>query len=160
MLTIRHAKIEDIPIVWQFVQKKAAFDNWLDKLQATPEMLAKAMFADPPQMGVLLAEQDDRAVGFASYFFTFSTYMGRRCLWLDDLYVEEDLRRKGIGTALLRDLAKLAVKLSCPRVEWLAAADNARAISFYQQLGADVKHSLRLCRLDEPSIKKVAEGRI
>jgi hypothetical protein len=63
-----------------------------------------------------------------------------------------------IGTALLRDLAQLAVKLGCPRVEWLAAADNTKAISFYQQLGADVKHLLRLCRLDEPSINKVAKG--
>jgi hypothetical protein len=95
MPKIRQAKIEDMPIVWQFVQKKAAFDNWLDKLQATPEMLANAMFTDPPQMGVLLAEQDGRAVGFASYFFTFSTYMGRRCLWLDDLYVDEDVDRHG-----------------------------------------------------------------
>ena len=105
-VSVREATADDLQVVWEFVRKKAAFDDWLDRLEATPDTLAGAMFGESPAMGVLLAETGSRAVGFASYFFTFSTYLGRRCLWLDDLYVDEDVRARGVGTALLQAVAR------------------------------------------------------
>ena len=156
--TIREATDRDIDVVWAFVRKKAAFDDWLDKLQATKHSLADALRADPPHMGVLLAELDGEPVGFASYFFTFSTYLARRCVWLDDLYVDESARRRGVATALLRGLAALSLKQGCPRIEWVTAAGNAKAIGFYERMGADVRHTLRICRLDAPAIANLAQA--
>lgn len=158
-MTVREATRDDLHIVWEFVRKKAAFDNWLDRLEATPQSLADAMFCEPALMGALLAETNSRTVGFACYFFTFSTYLGRRCLWLDDLYVDEDVRAGGIGTALLRALAHVAVRHGCPRVEWVTAASNAKAIGFYERMGAEVNHAIRVCRLNESAIIRLAEGR-
>lgn len=157
--TVREASVADLDIVWKFIQKKAAFDNWLDRLEATPQTLADAMFCEHPLMGVLLAETDSRVVGFASYFFTFSTYLARRCLWLDDLYVDEDVRGRGIGSELLQALARVSIKHGCPRLEWVTAASNAKAIGFYESMGADVNHAIRVCRLSEKAIMNLAEGR-
>jgi len=156
---VREASTDDLQVVWDFVRKKAAFDGWLDRLEATPDTLASAMFGESPAMGVLLAETGSRAVGFASYFFTFSTYLARRCLWLDDLYVDEDVRAGGVGTALLRAVARVSVRHGCPRLEWVTAASNAKAIGFYEGMGADVNHALRVCRLSESAIASLAEGR-
>jgi GNAT superfamily N-acetyltransferase len=158
-VTVRDATPADMDVVWAFVRKKAAFDNWLDRLEATPQSLADAMFCQPPVMGVLLAESGSRPVGFASYFFTFSTYLARRCVWLDDLYVDEDARARGIGTELLRALARVSIKHGCPRLEWVTAASNAKAIGFYERLGADVRHGIRVCRLNNPEIVSLAEDR-
>jgi GNAT superfamily N-acetyltransferase len=158
-VNVREATRDDLDVVWEFVRKKAAFDNWLDRLEATPQSLADAMFCEHPVMGVLLAETSSRTVGFASYFFTFSTYLARRCLWLDDLYVDEDVRGGGIGTELLRALARVSIRHGCPRLEWVTAASNAKAIGFYERMGADVHHAIRVCRLNESAIISLAEGR-
>lgn len=152
--TIRAATMQDMDVVWAFVQKKASFDNWLDKLEATQEKLAEAMFASPPMMGALLAEVDGKAVGFATYFFTFSTYFAKRCLWLDDLYVDESKRGGGIGTDLLRAVVQVSIDHGCPRVEWVTAATNAKAISFYEGMGAETLHRIRVCRLDQSAIAR------
>jgi len=156
---VREASTDDLQVVWDFVRKKAAFDGWLDRLEATPDTLASAMFGESPAMGVLIAETGSRAVGFASYFFTFSTYLGRRCLWLDDLYVDEDVRARGVGTALLQAVARASVRHGCTRLEWVTAASNAKAIGFYERMGADVNHALRVCRLSEAAIASLAERR-
>lgn len=156
MFTVRAATHDDIPTVWAFVKKKAAFDDWSDRLKANPRTLADAMFADPPVLGVLLAEQHGQAVGFATYFFTFSTYLARRCVWLDDLYVDEGVRGQGAGTDLLRSLAKIAIEQGCPRIEWTTAKTNSKAISFYEQIGAKVRHSSRMCRMDQAAITRFA----
>lgn len=156
---IREAIAEDLDVVWGFVQKKAAFDQWLDRLEATPQKLGEAMFSTQPLMGALLAETNSTVVGFATYFFTFSTYMARRCVWLDDLYVDQDSRGRGIGKKLLQGVAKVAIKQGCPRVEWVTAATNAKAIEFYEGMGADVRHHSRVCRLDEEAIARIAEAR-
>jgi len=157
-ITVRDANPGDLDTVWEFIQKKAAFDNWLDRLTATPQALSDAMFGQPPQMGILLAELDLKVVGFASYFFTFSTYLCRRCVWLDDLYVDEGARRRGVGTELLRTLAKKAHQEGYPRIEWVTAAANATAINFYERIGATVRQNSRVCRLEEMAIAAIADG--
>jgi GNAT superfamily N-acetyltransferase len=78
---------------------------------------------------------------------------------LDDLYVDEDVRGRGVGTALLRAVARVSVRHGCPRLEWVTGASNAKAIGFYERMGADVKHALRVCRLSESAIAGLADGR-
>ena len=158
-VSVRDATADDLQVVWDFVRKKAAFDDWLDRLEATPDTRASAVFGESPAMGVLLAEAGPRVVGFASWFFTFSTYLGRRCMWLDDLYVDEDVRAHGVGTALLQAVASASVRHGCPRLEWVTGASNAKAIGFYERMGADVKHALRVCRLSDSAIVSLAAGR-
>lgn len=155
-ILVREAVRGDLDTVWSFLLKKAAFDKCLDRLEVTPQTLENALFGSPPLMGTLLAEIDAKPVGFATYYFTFSTYMARRCVWLDDLYVDEDCRGRGVGTRLLRALADLAAKQGCARLEWITGAANAEAIAFYERMGAEVKHGARLCRLDEDGIKALA----
>ncbi len=156
---VRQAVRGDLGTVWSFLQKKAAFDKCLDRLEVTPQTLENALFGSPPLMGTLLAEVETKPVGFATYYFTFSTYMARRCLWLDDLYVDEDARGRGVGTRLLRALADVAADQGCARLEWITGAANAKAIGFYERMGADVKHGARLCRMDEKGIKALAGDR-
>src|SRR5262245_34367950 len=98
---VREAVRGDLETVWAFLRKKATFDKCLDRLEVTPQSLENALFGSPPLMGTLLAEVEGKPVGFATYYFTFSTYMARRCMWLDDLYVDEASRGRGIGTRLL-----------------------------------------------------------
>jgi GNAT superfamily N-acetyltransferase len=139
--------------------RKAAFDKCLDRLEVTPQTLESALFGSPPLMGTLLAEVETKPVGFATYYFTFSTYMARRCLWLDDLYVDEDCRGRGVGTRLLRAVADVAADQGCGRLEWIAGVANVKAIGFYERMGADVTHGARLCRMDEKGIKSLAGDR-
>jgi GNAT superfamily N-acetyltransferase len=156
---VRQAVHSDLGTVWSFLQKKAAFDNCLDRLEVTPETLEDALFGISPLMGTLLAEVESEPVGFATYYFTFSTYMARRCLWLDDLYVDEHYRGRGIGTKLLRALASVAAEHDCGRLEWITGAANAKAIEFYERMGAEVKHTARLCRLNEHGIEALTGSR-
>ncbi len=156
---IREAIAADLDVVWGFVKKKAAYDQWLDRLEATPQKLGEAMFSTRPLMGALLAETGSGVVGFATYFFTFSTYLARRCVWLDDLYVDAESRGSGIGKKLLQGVAMVAIKQGCPRVEWVTAATNAKAIQFYERMGAQVRHQSRVCRLNKEAIVTVAEAR-
>jgi len=145
---VRPATPADIDTVWSLLQKKAAFDRWLERLEATPESLASAMAHPNPLLGVLLAELDGVAVGFTTYYFTFSTYLARRCIWIDDLFVDEPARRRGVGRALLREMVRLAKREQCGRIEWVTAAGNDKAIAFYERIGAQVRTGTRLCRMD------------
>jgi GNAT superfamily N-acetyltransferase/mannose-6-phosphate isomerase-like protein (cupin superfamily) len=157
-VTLRAATAADIPLLLEFLGKKAAFDGVPDALVATADQLGRALFADPPLAHVLFAELGGRAVGFASYFFTFSTFLARPGLWLDDLYVDADVRSRGIGRLLLASLARLARSKGCGRIEWTAAVANERGLAFYRRAGATVREPSRLCRLDAAAIDLLANG--
>jgi GNAT superfamily N-acetyltransferase len=106
----------------------------------------------------LIAEIDREPVGFASYFLTFSSFLARPGLWMDDLYVHPQARGSGAGTALLCRLARLAEERGCARVEWTVAAANERGIGFYRKHGATVQESVRLARLDRAGIRTLADS--
>jgi GNAT superfamily N-acetyltransferase len=156
-LLVRPATEADMDTVWGLLRQKAAFDRWLERLEATPQKLAAAMFSDPPQLGVLLAEIDGQVVGFASYYFTFSTFLAKRCLWVDDMFVVEGFRRRGVGKELLREMVRVAKKTDCGRIEWVTTAANDTGISFYESLGARVRTATRLCRLDGMAISNLVK---
>lgn len=157
-IQVRDAVREDIPLILTFIGKKAEFDGAADAVEATEGALMRAIFADPPLAHVLLAEAGGRAVGFASYYFTFSTFLARPGVWLDDLFVDPEMRSKGVGRVMLEHLAVLARRRGCGRVEWTAAVADERALAFYRRSGASVRERSRLCRLDAPAIDRLCRG--
>ncbi len=137
---------------------KAEFDGCRDALVATEEQLREAFFASSPRARVLLAVVDGQAIGLATYFQTFSTYLAKPGIWLDDLYVREGYRSRGVGKALMVGLARIAKGLDCGRIEWTVALGNDRGISFYERHGARVRHLSRCVRLDADGIERLSEA--
>ena len=158
-LTIRDACVDDLSVILEFIHKKAVFDGVPQAVQASAEKLRETLFTDPPLAYVSLAEVGGRVVAFASYFFTFSTFLARPSIWLDDLYVDADQRSQGVGRALLLFLARLARSKGCGRIEWTAAASNERGLVFYRKHGASIREGTRLCRLDATAIDRLAQPR-
>jgi GNAT superfamily N-acetyltransferase len=154
--TIRLACETDMPAVMELLVLKAEFDGCRDALVATEEQLRQAFFSAPPKAQVLLALVDGQAIGLATYFPTFSTYVGKPGIWLDDLYVREGYRGRGIGKALMARLAQLAEDLGCGRIDWTVALSNDRGIAFYERHGARVHHAGRCVRLGADAIERLA----
>ena len=159
MITLRPAVGADVPLLLRFLGQKAEFDGAAHAVRMTAETLQEALFGKPPLIHVILAESEGRAIGFASYYFTYSTFLARPGLWLDDLFVAEDMRCRGAGRAMLVFLARLAREKGCGRIEWTAAASNERAINFYQRAGAAIRDRTVLYRLDATAIDNLALDR-
>lgn len=135
-LTIRPATIDDSELILQFVRELAAFENAEHEVQATPEHVQRTLFCANPRVFSLICLDENTPVGFAVYFFNYSTWQGRHGLYLEDLYVSTAQRGSGAGRALLRRLAQIAVEQDCGRFEWSVLDWNARSIEFYDRLGA------------------------
>jgi GNAT superfamily N-acetyltransferase len=153
--TVRPAVEADLAVILSLINEKAAFDGCPHAVEVTEERLHKALFASPPLAGMLLAFQEGEAVGFASHYPTFSSFLGLPGIWLDDLFVRPEWRGTGVGTALLRHLGRIAAERGCGRIEWSVAASNDPAIAFYEKSGAFVCDSARLCRLDASVIQTI-----
>jgi GNAT superfamily N-acetyltransferase len=157
-IAVRPARSEDIPIILRFLHRKAEFDGCPERMLATARDLETNLFGAAPREHVALAEADGEAVGFATYYFTYASFAARPALWLDDLFVSDDRRRGGIGTALLRYLTRVAESRGCIRMEWTVSAGNERGIAFYERCGAQIKERTRLCRLEGTALREMANG--
>ena len=135
-IRIRQARMDDIDRLLGFIRELAHYENAEDQVVATAEDLAGSLFSQHPAAHALIAEKDDVAVGFAVYFFNYSTWLGKRGLYLEDLYVTPAHRGGGAGKALLQHLANIALDHGCNRFEWSVLDWNAPAIRFYESLGA------------------------
>jgi GNAT superfamily N-acetyltransferase len=135
-LEIKEATKDDIPLILRFIRALAEYEKMLDKVVATEEILREELFGARPAAEVVIAYADDEPAGFALFFHNFSTFLGRRGIYLEDLYVTPEARGKGIGQALLAYLAKLAEERNCGRLEWWVLDWNEPAIRFYKSLGA------------------------
>lgn len=133
---IRPAVSADVPTILRFIRELAAFEREPDAVQATEEALAAALFGPRPAAEAVIAEADGTPVGFAVFFHNFSTWTGRRGLYLEDLYVTPKARGLGTGKALLRHLAGVALDRGCARFEWSVLDWNTPAIDFYRAMGA------------------------
>ncbi len=133
---IRPATPADVPTILALVRELAAFEREPDAVEATEPMLAQALFGEPPAAEAVVAEEDGATVGFALFFHNFSTWTGRRGLYLEDLYVTPDARGQGAGRALLAHLARLALDRGCGRIEWSVLDWNTPAVEFYRKIGA------------------------
>lgn len=141
-MKIRPATVDDVSLIFSFIQKKAEFDRsvgaFTGKLQVSEEKIYKTLFGAIPFAYVLFAEAANREVGFALYGFRYSSFAGQPSIWLDDLYVDEQMRSQGTGTALMKRLAEIARENDCTHLAWNADARNIRGLSFYHRLGAEI----------------------
>lgn len=156
-LYINPATEADVPLILSFIQGLAEYERLAHTVVATEEALRQSLFGPKRYAEVVIARQDDRAVGFAIFFHNFSTFLGKPGLYLEDLFVLPEERGKGVGKALLLYLAKLAVQRKCGRFEWAVLDWNSSAIEFYRQLGAIPLDDWRLYRLSGSALTKLAE---
>jgi GNAT superfamily N-acetyltransferase len=157
-LTIRPAQRQDVPIMMAFIRRLAEYEQLLDTVTATEEMLEEWMFVRN-RAEALIAEAGGQAVGFALYFHNFSTFVGRAGLYIEDLFVLPEYRGKGYGKALLKALARVAVERECGRMEWACLDWNAPSIKFYLSVGAKPMDEWTVYRLVGDELNNLAELR-
>ncbi|MBY0306381.1 MAG: GNAT family N-acetyltransferase [Sphingomonas sp.] len=155
-LMIRPAEPKDVPTVLHFVRELADYEKAIEKVVATETLLHEAMFSATPAAEALIAENDGSPVGLALFFHNFSTWTGWRGLYLEDLYVTPAARGHGVGKALLKYLAALAVERGCTRFEWQVLTWNTPAIDFYQAMGAELMEEWRTCRVSGEALTRLA----
>ncbi len=155
---VRPATPDDVPQIHAFIVQLAVYEREPDAVTGTPEMLAEALFGQRPSAEARIAELDGEPAGFAVFHGTFSTWECQPGIWLEDLYVPDRYRQAGVGRALLGDLAALAVRRGCPRLEWHALDWNELALGFYQRLGAERMSAWELHRLQGEALVRVAAG--
>jgi len=153
---IRPADVDDVPIILELIRDLATYERAPDEVVATEEQLVDVLFGERPVAEVLLAFEEKSPVGFAVYFYNFSTWLGRAGLYLEDLFVKPEKRGKGYGRALLVELAQIARNRGCGRMEWAVLNWNEPAIKFYRALGAQPMHEWTVFRLTRPEIAKLA----
>lgn len=154
--TIRPATIEDTDLILRFVRDLAIYERAEHEVLATPEHLKRTLFCAEPAVFGLICLDGDQPVGFAVYFFNFSTWQGRHGLYLEDLYVSPECRGKGAGKALLQHLARIAVARDCGRFEWSVLDWNTPSIAFYDSLGAQPQTEWIRYRLTGDALQALA----
>jgi GNAT superfamily N-acetyltransferase len=153
---IRAAAPADVPELLRLIRELAQYEKLAHMAVGTPEQLHGALFGTRPVCEALIAEAGGRAVGFALYFSTFSTFLCKAGLYLEDLFVEPDHRGSGIGKALLQRLAALVVERGGGRFEWRVLDWNEPSIRFYESLGATLMREWLLARLTGQPLERLA----
>jgi GNAT superfamily N-acetyltransferase len=153
---IRPATSADVPAIRQLIRALAEYEKLLDQFVITEAQLREHLFGPRPYAEVLLAEEGTQVVGYALFFHTYSTFLGRPSLYLEDLFVLPELRGRGHGKELLARLAKIAVERGCGRFEWMVLDWNTPAIQFYESLGATVAPEWKLCRMTGDALQRFA----
>jgi GNAT superfamily N-acetyltransferase len=156
-LRIEPATLRDLPAIVHLVKELAAYERLAHEMVASEDDFRRALFSPERHVDALMAFIDEKPVGFALYFSTFSTFLGKRGLYLEDIFVEPDYRGRGIGKALLRRLARIAKERNCGRMEWSVLTWNQPSIEFYHKLGAVTLEDWRMFRLTGPALEALAE---
>lgn len=164
-MQIRPATKADIPLILELIQELAAYEKEPEAAVATAEDLRRDGFGPNPYFYVLIAETeiigregpDIVPAGFAFYFFNYSTWQGQPGLYLEDLFVKPAYRKLGIGKALLAELAKIALKRGCGRMQWQVLDWNQPAIDFYEAMGAKILKTWLPCRVEGAEIARIAD---
>ena len=155
-LSFRWASENDCGLILFFIKELAAYENMLDDVVATEELLREWIF-EKKKAEVIFACEGEKEIGFALFFHNFSTFLGRSGLYLEDLFVLPEYRRKGYGKALLKKLAQIAVERGCGRFEWWCLDWNRPSIDFYLSLGAQPMTDWTVYRIDGDTLQKLAE---
>jgi len=153
--TIRFAGEEDISLILNFIRELADYENLLDEVVATEELLRESLF-EKKAAEVIIGEYQGNPVGFALFFMNFSTFLGRPGIYLEDLYVKPEMRGRGFGKVLLTFLANLAVKRGCGRFEWSCLDWNEPSIEFYKAMGAVQLEDWIVFRLTGKKLQELA----
>jgi GNAT superfamily N-acetyltransferase len=155
---IRPARLADVPLILELIRALATYERAPSEVTATEKGLAEVLFGEKPAAEVLLAFENESAVGFAVFFHNFSTWLGRPGLYLEDLFVSPENRGKGYGRELLIELAKIARDRGCGRMEWAVLDWNEPAIEFYRKVGARPMDDWTVFRLTRDGIAKLADA--
>lgn len=155
---IRAATNADVPVILSFIKKLADYERLSHEVVATEEFLDETLFGSPRTAEVAIGYFEQKPVGFVLFFHNYSTFLGRSGIYIEDLFVDEDFRRRGFGDALLRHVATLAKARRCGRLEWSVLDWNQPAINFYQKLGAVPMSEWTVFRVTGEALKRLADG--
>lgn len=157
-LTIRPATDADVPVLFKLVLALAEYEKLSHAVTGNPEALSEHLFGSNPYAETLLAEYAGQAAGFALFFHNYSTLLTQPGIYLEDLFVLPEFRRKGIGKAILTYLAQLAIARNCGYLEWSVLDWNEPAIAFYRRMGASISENHRICRITGHCLTELADG--
>jgi ribosomal protein S18 acetylase RimI-like enzyme len=161
---IRPALEEDLPVLMDLIKQLAVYEKLIDSYTATLELYRKYGFGEDAIFGALLVEKTTGEgldyLGVALYYYTYSTFTGKPTLYLEDIFVPEEYRGRGIGTGLLVELAKIAGEKDCARIDWVVLDWNKPSWDFYKNLGAFPMEDWTVFRMLPPEIKKLAEKKL
>jgi GNAT superfamily N-acetyltransferase len=153
--TIRPAVREDVPRILEFIRSLAAYERVPDAVTATEASLEREGFGPNPFYSCLIAEHDGRTAGYAIYFFSYSTWVGPG-IYLEDIFVEPEMRGLGIGKLLLERVAAIAVEQGCARLQWAVLDWNMPAIEFYRAMGGEFLDEWRNVRVTGEALRRLA----
>ncbi|MEA2308335.1 MAG: hypothetical protein QOI65_621 [Thermoleophilaceae bacterium] len=154
-LRIRPAATGDAPLILALIRELAEYERLADQAVGTEADIERHLFGERPAAEAVVAELDGEPAGFALFFTTFSTFLSRPGIWLEDVFVRPEHRRAGVGRALLEHLAALAVERGCGRMEWSALDWNEPALAFYRELGARPLQDWIVHRLDGEALRSL-----
>ncbi|KVM78897.1 GCN5 family acetyltransferase [Burkholderia stagnalis] len=157
-IDIRSASVADAPQILRFITELAIYEKAEDQVVATVESIERSLFGDASPARALICEVDGEPAGFAVYFLSYSTWLGRQGLYLEDLYVSPRFRGAGAGLRLLRALARIAVDTGCGRFEWSVLDWNEPAIRFYESVGAAPQSEWVRYRLAGDALRAFADA--
>jgi GNAT superfamily N-acetyltransferase len=155
-LNIRKASIDDVPLILKFIKELSVYEKMSKEVVTTEDILRKTLFGDKSYAEVLIAEIKRKPVGYALYFYNFSTFVGRPGLYIEDVFVSEEYRGQGIGSALFKKCANIAKENKCVRVEWLVLKWNP-ARKIYDHMGAKPMDEWVVYRLTGDALDKMAD---
>lgn len=156
-LQIEHATEQDVPRILRLVEGLADYENLSDQVAVTADKLRATLFGRERAAEVLLARVDDEAVGLAVFFQNYSTFLGQPGIYLEDIFVLPEWRKRGCGRALFERVASIAVERGCGRLEWAVLDWNEPAIRFYQSLGARALDEWTVYRLTGDALRRLGE---
>ena len=156
---VRFATREDVPVIVELIRELAVYEKLEHLATATPERLEPQLFGEGAVIECLIGEQDGEPVGFALFFHNFSTFLCRKGLYLEDLFVRPSARGTGMGKLLLQRLAQIAVERDCGRFEWSVLDWNVDAQAFYAKMGATMLPDWRICRVTGDALQALGKPR-
>ena len=156
-LSIEFARREDVPLILELIRELAEYEHEAESARATAGQLEAGLFGERPAVEAVIARVDGEAAGWALWFQNFSTWTGKPGLWLEDLFVRPEYRRRGVGRALLVFLARLCVERDYRRFEWSVLDWNEPALEFYRALGAEAESEWTTHRLAGESLRRLAD---
>jgi GNAT superfamily N-acetyltransferase len=157
--TIDPVKRGELADLLELIRELARFEKLEHEVEATITDMEQSFFGAKPVAGALFARRDKELAGYAIYFFTFSSFVGRPGIWLEDLYVRSQFRKRGLGRALIEAVARVGVERNCGRFEWTALNWNKNALDFYAKLGARTLDEWVVLRLNHGGLRQLASAR-
>src|SRR5262245_3715845 len=158
--SINEIKRHEVQELLELICELARFEKLEHEVEATVESLTSSLFGPNPVAGALIGRVDGELTGYALYFFTFSSFIGRAGIWLEDLYVRPAFRRQGLGRAMIEAVARIGAARNCGRFEWTALNWNKNALDFYRKLGAQMMDDWVLVRMNSDGLRRVAGRKV